>query len=122
MPNTTLSLLRRENTGVIYADPAKPDMTVRFRNTSTNKVLNGVSVKNYLTEIIYNDNNPIEVADGVSASDAISIRFRVSGANLSAARITQIINSFAVQVQAWDTQNAFKGFDPTSAPVIVAAV
>lgn len=117
----TLQLLRAENTGVVYADPAKPDMTVRFRNTTSQKTLNGVTVQNRLTEIIYNDNNPVVPAEGVNAQEAISVRIRVSGSSLSAARITEIIGSMAAQIETWDSQNIFVGFNPTTAPVIPAA-
>jgi hypothetical protein len=117
----TLQILRQENNGIVYADPAKPDMTVRFRNTVAAKTLNGVSVKNYRTEIIYNDNNVVTVGDDVSALDAVSVRLSVSGALESAARVTEILHALADQIQTWDGQNVFKGFNPSSAPVIPAA-
>lgn len=118
MAAVTLQVIRQEATGVVYADPAKPDTTCRFRNTNAQKTLNGVPVPNYRTEIIYNDNNSIEVATGVNAVDAVSIRLSVSGTLLSATRINNILNSLAAQLSAWETQNVFKGFLPTSAPVI----
>jgi len=117
----TLQVYRQEPTGIIYANPADPDLTVRFRNTSTNKTLNGVSVKNNLTEIIYNDDNLVEVATDVYANDAISVRLRVSGSPLSSSRIAEILLSLAAQIGTWNTQNVFAGFNPTSAPVIPAA-
>lgn len=117
----TLQVLRQENNGVVYADPAKPDMTVRFRNTVAAKTLNGVSVKNYRTEIIYNDNNSVTVGDGVSALDAVSIRLSVSGALESETRVEEILAALAAQINTWAGQNVFKGFNPTSAPVIPAA-
>lgn len=116
----TLQLLRQENNGVVYADPAKPDMTVRFRNTSSNKTLNNVNVKNYLTEIIYNDGNPVTVS-GVAATDAISVRLRVSGTVESATRIAVLLHALADQINTWQGETVFSGFNPTTAPVIPAA-
>lgn len=116
----TLQVLRQENSGVIYADPAKPDLTVRFRNTSSNKTLNNVNVKNYLTEIIVNDGNPVTVS-GVSATDAVSVRLRVSGAVESAARIAVLLHALAEQVDTWQSEAVFSGFNPSTAPVIPAA-
>lgn len=117
----TLQILRQENSGVVYSDPAKPDLTVRFRNTSVNKALNGVVVRNYLSEIIINDQNEVTVATGVTAKDAVSVRLRVSGCALSKARLTVLLHSLAEQIDAWDSQNVFVGFNPTAAPVIPAA-
>jgi len=117
---STLTLLRQEPTGVVYADTAKPDFTVRFRNTQAQKTLNGVNTKNYLTEIIYNDGNAVTIG-GVAATDAISVRLRVSGTVESAARLTVLLHSLADQIQTWDSQKVMQGFPPTSAPVCPAA-
>jgi len=121
MAANPLSVKKTDPNGVTYADPAKPDFTVRFRNTQSKKTLNGVSVDNYLSEIIYNDNNSIEVATGVDAVDAISVRLRVSGALASSTRITEIITALALQVGTWNTQHVFQGFNPTTAPAVPAA-
>lgn len=114
---TTLSVKSQENAGVTYADPAKPDTTVRFRFSSTVKQLNGVSVPNYATEIIVNDNNSITVGS-VSAQDALSIRIRVSGTLLSKTRLRQLLTSAATQLGTWETENVMQGFRPATAPVI----
>lgn len=117
----TLQLIRQDSTGVTYANPAKPDQTVRFQNTTSQKTLNGVSVPNYRTELIYNEQNSIEVATDVYAADAISVRLSVSGASMSATQLGVLILSLAAQLSAWNTQHVFAGFPPTSAPVIPAA-
>lgn len=116
----TLSVKSQDNSGVTYADPAKPDTTVRFRFATVNKTLNGVVVPNYATEIIVNDNNSITVG-GVSALDALSIRIRVSGSLESKARLEQLLESFAAQLATWDNENVMQGFRPTTAPVIITA-
>lgn len=114
---TTLSVKSQENAGVTYADPAKPDTSIRFRFSSTVKQLNGVSVPNYATEIIINDNNSITVGS-VSAQDALSIRVRVSGTLLSKTRLRQLLTSAAAQLGTWETENVMQGFRPVTAPVI----
>jgi len=117
MASVTLSVKSQDNSGVTYADPAKPDMTVRFRFSSTVKQLNGVAVPNYATEIIGNDNNAITIGD-VSAQDALSVRVRVSGTLLSKGRLRDILTSIAAQMATWDTENVMQGFRPTTAPAI----
>jgi len=120
MPGTTLQLLRRDNSGVIYADPAKPELTARFRNSTSQKTLNGVPVKNYLTEIIVNEDFQVTLGS-VSATDAISVRIRVSGCAESMTEIGVILHALAGQIDTWASEHVFTGFDPTTAPVIPAA-
>lgn len=115
MATVTLSVKSQENAGVTYADPAKPDCSVRFRFSSVNKTLNGVQVPNLATEIIANDNNSITVG-GVSALDALSIRIRVSGTLYSKARLRDILTSLAAKLGTWETENVMQGFRPTTAP------
>lgn len=117
MSAITLSVKSLDASGVTYADPAKPDTTVRFRFSSVNKTLNGIPTPNLATEIIVNDNNAVTIG-GVAATDALSVRIRVSGTLASKARLADLLNSAAAQVGAWGTENVFQGFRPTTAPVI----
>lgn len=118
MPTVTLQVIRQENNGVVYADPAKPDTTCRFRSTTAQKTLNGVQVQNIREEIIYNDSNPINPASGVNANDAISVRLSISGTVQSKARITNILNSMVAQLPTWVAENVIQGFRPSTAPAI----
>jgi hypothetical protein len=113
----TLSVKSQDPVGITYADPAKPDTTIRFRFSNANKVLNGVSTPNYASEYIINDNNSITVG-GVSALDALSIRLRVSGSLASKARLRNLLVSLAAQLGQWDTENVNQGFRPVTAPTI----
>jgi len=106
----TLQLLRRENSGVVYANSSNPSQTVRFRNTTSNKTLNGVSVKNHLLEIIYNENKEITVATGVNALDPISVRIRISGAAASETQLGVLLASAAAQINTWVGQHVVLGF------------
>jgi len=115
----TLSVKSQESAGVTYANPAKPDVTVRFRFSSSVKTLNGVSVPNYLTEIIANDNNPVTIGS-VSAQDALSVRIRVSGTLYSKTRLGVLLTSLAAQVGTWETENVMQGFRPATAPVLAS--
>lgn len=117
MAVVTLSVKSQDSSGVTYADPAKPDMSVRFRFSTVSKSLNGVQVPNYSTEIIANDNNAI-VVGGVDALDALSVRIRVSGTLQSKARLRDILTSIAAGCAQWETENVMQGFRPATAPGI----
>lgn len=117
MASITLSVKSQDNAGVTYADPAKPDTTVRFRFGNTTKILNGVATPNYATEIICNDNNSITVG-GVAALDALSVRIRVSGSLASKGRLRDLLTSLAAQCGQWETENVMQGFRPATAPAI----
>jgi len=117
MSNTVLKQTLAD--GVLYSDPADPDYTIRFRNTVAKKTLNGVSVNNYVGEIIFNDDVAVTVG-GIAATDAVSIRIRVSGSNESSTRKSAILTTLAAQLMTWDGQSVFKGFNPTTAPTIPA--
>lgn len=111
-------ILTRDAYGVTYANPTDPDYRVRFKTTSSQKSLNGVSVMNFVTEIIVNDN--VEVALGkTSANDPVAVRIRVSGSLASAARRDAILKSIASQLGTWANENVFAGFEPATAPNIV---
>jgi len=118
MANVTLQVKSLDANGVTYANPNKPDSTVRIRSAVTSKMLNGVPVQNYATEYIYNDNNAVTVG-GIAAVDANSVRVRVSGSLQSAANLRQMLLSMAAQVGTWDTEHVNQGFRPTTAPVLI---
>jgi len=113
----TLSVLSQDSRGVTYADPAKPDLTYRFKHTNAVKQINGIAVTNCRAEIVINDNNPVAVGNAV-AVDANSVRLSVSGSLLSKARLQQLVLSLADQLGTWDQENVFLGFRPSTAPVI----
>lgn len=117
----TLKLLSQDGTGVTYADPTDRNCTVRFKSNTSSKSLNGVTVDNHTTEIIYNDGVDV-VVSGVNASDALSVRLRTSGAAASAARLIEILDSMKAQITVWNNEGVFAGFPPTTAPVIPAPV
>lgn len=116
MSVTTLQLYSQQPNGVTYCDPSYPDMTVRFKTTSSQKVLDGKKVINYITEIAANDNAVIEVG-GVQVVDANSVRIRTSGALQSAPRLKQMLLDLASKVDAWGDESVFLGFKPTTPPV-----
>jgi len=114
---TNMTLKQLESTGVLYADPAS-DLTVRFRNSQSQKTLNGVSTKNCICEIIANDNNEVEVVTDTMAKDAVSIRVRISGSPLSEARLTSIMTALAAKLPTWMAEHVSIGFNPTTLPTI----
>lgn len=107
--------LTRDANGVTFADPLDPDFTVRFKTKRSNKGLSGVNVENYLTEIIINDNEVITVGNS-SATEALSVRIRVSGSAKSMPRLKSVIASVAEQLPTWVDQNVLLGFEPTTVP------
>lgn len=101
--------------GPIYADPLKPDFTVRFKTTSAAKSLNGVRTENYITEIILNDSNSVTIGN-VNAIDAVSVRLRVSGSAQSMTRVKAIVDNLGTQLAEWTDEKVLLGFNPTTAP------
>lgn len=118
MTTENTSLLSQLPEGPVYADPLKPDFSVRFKTTSAAKSLNGARTTNYVTEIIINDNNAISVG-GVAAVDALSVRLRVSGSSQSMARLKAVVDNLGTQLASWTSEGILLGFSPTTLPTNV---
>jgi len=112
----TTQVLTRDANGVTFADPAKPDFSVRFKTARGVKSLNGVNVENYATEIIMNDRHPVTLGS-VTATDALSIRFRISGSKESMDRLEDCAVSIGAQIADWIAESVLLGFEPTTVPV-----
>jgi hypothetical protein len=111
-----LKIQKIENTGVVYADPADPGLTIRFKQVEQGKSLNGLPVSNHATEIIINDDNAVTIS-GQPAVDAISIRLRVSASAQSKARVKALLGVLA-STNAWADEDVFSGFRPVTTPVV----
>jgi len=111
-----IKIQKIENNGIVYADPADPGLSIRFKQTSQGKSLNGVPVENHVTEIIINDDNQVTVA-GSNAIDAISVRLRISGSAQSKARVKALLGVLA-STNAWADEDVFSGFRPVTPPSI----
>lgn len=112
----TFKVQKTENTGIVYADPADPDLTVRLKHSSQAKSLNGTAVTNQVTEVIVNDNFGLTIG-GVAVVDAISIRVRISGALQASARKKSLLTALRATLDAWDDEDVLSGFNPASVPV-----
>lgn len=110
-----LKIQKIEQTGVVYADPADPGLSIRFKQTEQGKSLNGAPVTNHVTEVIINDDNAV-VVSGVSAIDALSIRLRVSASAFSKVRVKAILVALAADVDNWSDEDVFSGFRPVTIP------
>lgn len=110
-----LKIQKIEQTGVVYADPADPGLSVRFKQTEQGKSLNGVPVANHVTEVIVNDDNAVTVS-GISAIDAISVRLRVSASAHSKTRVKSLLVALAADVDNWSDEDVFSGFRPVTVP------
>lgn len=115
MSTRATQLYSQQTNGVTFADPLEPDFTVRFKTTSSPKSLNGMSVTNYATEIIINDQNRVDIGQE-SAVDALSIRIRVSGSNMSQSRLQDMLVGLSAQLPVWVGENVLIGFQPTTVP------
>lgn len=112
-----LKIQKIEQNGVVYADPADPGLSVRFKQTEQGKSLNGVPTSNHVTEVIVNDDNAITVS-GKDAIDAISIRLRVSASAQSKARVKALLGILASS-DNWADEDVFGGFRPTTPPSLI---
>lgn len=113
-----LKLLRRESNAVVFADPANPEYTVRFKSTNARKSIDGVGMTNYVTEIIVNDSHVVTIGTK-TVKDPIAIRVRTSGAADSMSRLSAVLASVAGQLAAWSSENVLVGFEPDTAPLVV---
>lgn len=111
----TFKIQKIENSGVVYAEPTKPDLTVRVKHAAQAKTLNGVSVTNQATEIIITESHLITVGE-VSATDALSVRLRVSGSLQATSRKKALLLALVSTIQNWDDEDVFSGFNPTTVP------
>lgn len=116
MSVNTLQLYSQQQNGVTYCDPSDPDFIVRFKSTSSQKVIDGIKVQNYITEIAANDNHSI-VIGAASATDALSVRVRTSGSLQSIPRLKQMLLDLAGKLDTWGTENVLIGFNPSTPPV-----
>lgn len=112
-----LKIQKIEQNGVVYANPADPGLSVRFKQTEQGKSLNGVPTSNHVTEIIINDDNAITVS-GKDAIDAISIRLRVSASAQSKIRVKALLGILASS-NVWADEDVFGGFRPTTSPTLI---
>lgn len=111
-----IKIQKIENTGVVYADPADPGLSIRFKQTQQGKSLSGVPVANHVTEIIINDDNAVTVGSS-DAVDAISVRLRVSASAQSKARVKALLGILA-NSSTWADEDVFSGYRPETAPSI----
>lgn len=114
--SSVTQLLKCDQYGPIYADPADINFTTRFKASRSVKKVQGYALDNHTLEIIYNDGNNITIGSD-TVLDALSVRLRLSGSDRSAARIRAIVAQMAAQIDDWLEENAFLGFAPTTLPI-----
>lgn len=112
----TFKVQKTENTGIVYAEPADPDCTVRLKHSAQGKSLGGLQVTNQVTEVIANDNTSVTIGD-VSAVDAVSIRIRISGSLQATARKKALLKALLATMEAWSGEDVLSGFNPATVPV-----
>lgn len=102
--------------GITYASPESP-YTVRFVTGRSNKVIQGIRLDNFATEIIANYPNRVTVGETV-ITDPVSVRVRVSGAPDSRKAIKAVIEALSAQLTIWESESVYLGFQPTTAPTL----
>lgn len=112
---TPTQILHRGANGITFANPKDPNYTVRFKHSRARKRLNGMSVENYIEEIIINDLVGVTVA-GKPTTDAVSVRIRISGSAEAHVQIKRILKNLAAQLPAWADENVALGFEPSVPP------
>lgn len=105
----------RDAFGVTFSAPSDPELSVRFKTNVSTKSIGGVTLQNYLNEIIINDLNLVTVGAN-SANDPISIRLRTSGALESRARMAELLTELAAKINTWEAEDVFIGFEPVTSP------
>lgn len=110
-----LKLKFRDANGLTYGDPSDSTFTVRFKRNQSSKTLDGNQVINQVSEIIWNCAPLVEVGDDTSR-DYMSIRVRVSGADVSLAKRKALLAQVAKDLAVYATDDTIAGFDPTIAP------
>lgn len=116
MSVNALQLYSQQPNGVTYSDPLNPNMTVRFKTTSSQKVLDGKKVMNYITEIAANDTHEVLIGEQ-NVSDSLSVRLRTSGSLQSMDRLEQMLLDLTAKVVAWKDENVLIGFAPVTVPI-----
>lgn len=114
MSNT--QLYSHNANGIEYQDPASPGFKVRFKTSKTPKRLDNLRTNNVATEIIVNDVQTVS-KDAATGDDPLSIRIRISGSELSHARLQEILAGLSKQLPIWSTENVILGFEPKTVPV-----
>lgn len=110
-----LRLLTRQQNGVTYANPEDPNYQVRFKTSIGRKSISGITVDNYITEVIISDLNTVQIGTA-SINDALSVRIRVSGSGASRARLGKILDALAKDITKWNSEGVLAGFEPATVP------
>lgn len=105
----------RDAYGVTFSSPEDSDLTIRFKTNMSKKSVGGKMLTNSLSEVIYNDVNPVTVGTE-TVNDALSVRVRISGSTLSSDRISEVLSDIAGHLVTWDGEDVFIGFEPQTPP------
>lgn len=113
----SMKIIQQHNNGQTWADPSDPNSTIRFKTTANPKILDGQRTTNYVTEIIFNKTKAVEVG-GKTTPDALSVRFRFSGALQSQGEVAAMATQLASQLAVWVDEGTLTGFPVETAPLV----
>lgn len=113
----SMQIIATDQFGVTYANPQDPDFQIRFKTTSARKSVDGISMQNYVSEVIITDNHK---KDATAPNEALSVRLRTSGSTENKDRLYKLIKFLAQNLDQFETDSVFYGFRPSVAPVVPA--
>jgi hypothetical protein len=110
-------LKRTDGNSTTWADPSDPNRSFRLKQTTSNKVLGGVTVENHVSEIIIGEPHGVTV-EGVDAVDTLSVRLKVSGSVYSESQLLLNVELLCDTLEAWVADHYLSGFTPASVPAL----
>lgn len=113
---TSLVQYPSKTAGITFATPESP-YTLRVVTNRTSKVIQGVRLDNFATEVIANYPNRLAVGDN-EITDPVSVRIRVSGTPDSRKAVRAMIEALSAQLVQWETESVYLGFQPETAPTL----
>ena len=116
--STRMQVYTRSDKGITYSDPTLPECTVVVRTNRGKKKIQGNVVPNYVTEIILNDTVPVQI-NGITSTDAVSFRVRISSDKESMWRAKDLARSVVAQLNDWLDQNVPLGFEMREPPISI---
>lgn len=116
---TDMTLKSHDALGITYASLSDPSFSVRIKNTSAMKNLDGVPVTNYASEIILNYNKEVTLGtspDTKLVKEPVSVRIRTSGSEHVHTTIEDMVDGLVISLPLWHDQAVRYGFEPTTVP------
>lgn len=110
------SQFSQDQNGVTFAKLNDVNASIRVKQTSAPKTLNGVRVSNFVTEIIAVDEVEVHPTSTVTATDLESLRIRFSSTAEGVDRLIAKLEGLTALAKVWKSEGVMIGFQPKTAP------